>query len=197
MWRIVVFLLLVCTLNVPMLMAADSGGRFMIKGAGLASCQRFVEAIENRDRESLSYGGWIEGYLTAVNQLHDNTFDIAPWQSADYFARVVYNYCQKSPKVSFFKAMSETVQALERQRLTQHSAMIKISNGQTDYLIHQEVLLQVQQRLEQLGLSNEAADGIYDQDLQRQLETYQRKSSLPETGIPDQSTLAKLFYDTD
>jgi len=49
--------------------AADKGDRFAALGAGIASCSRFLEARNSQSKEYFLFGGWIDGYLSAHNQL--------------------------------------------------------------------------------------------------------------------------------
>jgi hypothetical protein len=58
--------------------AADSTNRFALRGVGLADCEHFLKAMKERKENVLVAGGWLEGYITAVNQFTPNTFDIAP-----------------------------------------------------------------------------------------------------------------------
>jgi hypothetical protein len=60
--------------------AADSEGRFMVKGAGTATCAQFLAAKEARNSEWVSVAGSLDGYLTHVNQRESTTFDVAPWR---------------------------------------------------------------------------------------------------------------------
>ena len=84
--------------------AATDNGRFAIEGAGLATCAAFTQARQARNPDDKnaaavnSYArfiGWVEGYLTGVNRYLGDTFDIAPWQSAELYGVIIGEHCEK------------------------------------------------------------------------------------------------------
>jgi hypothetical protein len=63
--------------------AADADGNFVIKGAGTATCATLQKAKAARDERYASIAGWLDGYLSAQNELRGATFDLAPWQQTE------------------------------------------------------------------------------------------------------------------
>lgn len=176
------------------LYAADNRNLFMVKGAGLASCERFIAARSNKHNEYLSYGGWIDGYLSAINQLSKDTYDLAPWQSTDYLARIVENYCNAHPNKTFFEAFAATVQVLHKDRLIEESDLVTIESNGKKFLVREEILIRVQRQLASKDYFSGKANGVYDKQLTDALKKYQRSHKLKVTGLPDQATLITLFY---
>lgn len=174
--------------------SADIENRFMAKGAGLASCDRFLNATELKNNEYYNYGGWIEGFITAFNQLRPETFDVAPWQSADYLIAVVAEYCKKNENASFYQATAYVVKALDSQRLKNHTPLLTIRVGDKSMLIHEEILVSTQKTLFEAGLYDKKSYGTFDKETEIALKKYQQKNLIKQSGLPDHATLVKLFY---
>ena len=49
--------------------AADSNGDFAIRGVGRFSCKELLDALEKKDERLRFFGTWLDGYLSATNQL--------------------------------------------------------------------------------------------------------------------------------
>ena len=47
--------------------AADEQGRYAIHGAGLLKCRVFVEEKSKQSPAYMMIGGWMDGYISAVN----------------------------------------------------------------------------------------------------------------------------------
>ncbi|SFG11281.1 peptidoglycan-binding domain-containing protein [Neptunomonas qingdaonensis] len=174
--------------------SADAENRFMAKGAGLASCDRFLNAAELKNKEYYNYGGWVEGFITAFNQLRPDTFDVAPWQSADYLIAIVTGYCIKNENASFYQATAYVVKALDSQRLKNFTPLLTIRVGNESMLIHQEILVKTQKFLLDSGFYEKNVSGVFNKETEVALKKYQKEKLLKQTGLPDHATLINLFY---
>lgn len=172
---------------------ADTDGRFAVKGAGLASCQDYVEARADKSELVYSLLGWLDGYLTAYNQLSPRTFDVAAWQSADLFARILDSHCEKHPKDRFFTVVRAIVNQIAEHRLQVNSPLVPARNQQQGLLIYRETLRRVQKKLSAHGHYSGEVDGQFGQKTRAALKAYQSEQSLNVSGLPDQATLWKLF----
>ena len=173
--------------------AADDNGQFAIKGLGLANCGRFVEARNSQSREYFQFGGWINGYLSATNRYEKQTFDIAPWQHTGLLAGWLMRFCQDNPEVPFVRAMAIMVNTLGKERLTMRSDLVEAHAEDAAINIYETILQRVQERLSELGRYKGAPSGKFDSQTQSAIRGFQRASGLQPTGLPDQSTLAKLL----
>jgi pimeloyl-ACP methyl ester carboxylesterase len=173
--------------------AADPEGRFMVKGAGTASCAQFLAAQKVRGPEFISFAGWLDGYLTFLNQSEAGTFDVAPWQGTELLLAAVAGDCRRDPKATFHAAAYRVARGLRPGRLPAKSAPVAALVGEQSVVLYEEVIVRIQQRLKQRGLYDGEASGKYDTATAAALRAFQREKQLPETGLPDQVTLAALL----
>ena len=171
--------------------AADADGNFAIKGAGRATCQRYLDERKTRSANYRLFGGWINGYLTAYNQLTDQTFDVAPWEATDTLAAALANFCRQNPEQLFFVGVTRMARALSEARLTENSLMVRTRVGEN--YVYQEILKRAQRKLKELGHYDGPVDGQFGDATRAAFEAYQTEQSLEASGLPDQFTLLKLF----
>ncbi len=174
--------------------AADKAGSFALKGAGLASCTRFVEALQSESREALLFAGWVHGYLTAMNEVNDQTYDLLPWQQPNMVLLSLDQYCRANPELRFFQAVAAMRRSLESQRLTEQSDLIEIPTGGKRVRLYRTTIEKLQIQLAELGHDGVRPTGEFDEVTRAALIEYQRDRNLPATGWPDQNTLKSLFY---
>ena len=177
-------------------LAADENNHFAVRGAGIASCTQFLESREARSEQYFQFGGWMNGFLSAVNRYEDDTYDVVPWQSADSLASALANYCSQNPDQSFHGAMVLMIQTLRPDRLTHRSDMltIEVDGSERPIRLYQASLEQVMARLGQAGYEVGTADSEFDDQDRQALADFQLAEGLPVTGLPDQATLLRLFY---
>ncbi|WP_282607424.1 peptidoglycan-binding domain-containing protein [Pelagibius sp. Alg239-R121] len=190
--NLVLAVFLFAPISVPR--AADDTQNFAVKGAGLANCGAYIEARQQNAPAFYQFGGWINGYLTALNQLTPETYDLAPWQSSDLLAGVILRNCRENPEQRFVKTVAAMVSSLNEQRLLTKSPLVEARVGATRIRIYQEQLRRTQEKLAESGLYAGQPDGLFDQRTEDALRAYQQAGRLAETGLPDQATLLAMFY---
>lgn len=173
--------------------AADSSGNFALRGVGLATCAQFLQASEERQENVLLAGGWLEGYMTAINQLLPETFDIAPWQNTDTILALVKHNCERNRDQRFFAVVTAMVEFLAENRLKEQSDRVMAEAHGQRVAIYTKVLRDVQQELIDKGLLEGNADGQFGAKTQAALEEYQKRENIQVTGLPDQVTLWRLM----
>lgn len=187
--------------------AATSNGRFAIEGAGLATCAAFTEARKARlearvgDESKAQAGldsyarfiGWVEGYLTGVNRYLGDTFDIAPWQSAELYGVIIGDHCEKNPNDRLFEVAQKMVITLTDARLTKPSDMVTVAAKGKGYSIYTEIVRRAQDELKKQGLYRGDINGQYDEATTQSMAFYQAAVGLQDTGLPDPLTLWLLF----
>jgi hypothetical protein len=181
-------LLLACTAH-----AADEAGQFMVKGGGRATCEAFLVAQQARDQEFVSLAGWVDGYLSALNQSEDDTYDIAPWQGTELLLAAISGQCRKDPSQTFHAAAFRITESMRAARLTTRSPLVKATVGDQAVVMYQAVVVRIQQRLALRGLFDAEATGEYDAATIEAMKAFQAERKLPVTGLPDQVTLANLL----
>lgn len=171
----------------------EERSRFAVKGRGLAPCSALTDAYRDETPDRFLFAGWLNGYLTALQQTDPETFDLAPWQSTDFLVRYTLRYCGKNPDQPFFAAAAALATALREHRLTEPSDLILIRAEGRQGRYYQETLRQVEERLNALGLAQVDVDGTFTRESYDALKAFQRQHELEVTGLPDLPTLLKLF----
>lgn len=181
----------------PPARAADPSGQFAIKGAGLQTCANFGKSFDARQHDLGIYLGWFEGYVTALNQMQDDLFDLLPWQDSETTLRMLRLSCSTlSEDTQMMRAANKLIQLLAASRLTEESEPVGFGRGAGKIVVYKEVLRRVHQRLAQLGYAVDAEAETLDERTSLEIERFQRDNALPVTGLPDQATLVALFIRT-
>lgn len=173
---------------------ADADGQFAVKGAGSLTCTELTAVIEKEPQNTFLLAGWMDGYLTAINQLTDGVVDHAPWQSVELLLDVLVNHCAANPDDPVVRATQIVLVAMRATRLTQKVEIETIQVGdQGSFQIDRESLRKAQQQLIALGYLAGGADGRYGPNTGAAIGKFQEASQLPVTNVPDQLTLFRLF----
>ena len=173
--------------------AADTGGQFVVEGVGRSTCEGFITAKSESSDAYWMFLGWLDGYMTGINQYSPETYDITPWQSQSLVAAVFERFCAKNPEANFFTVANRIIVELRDDRLRESSAPVVAKAGERSIGIYRETLRRVQALLKEGGHYKGEADGLFGPNTQRALESYQKQSGLTVTGLPDQVTLFKLL----
>lgn len=173
--------------------AASAKGEFGVKGIGAENCAAFVEASRNKDPGIAEFGGWVQGYITAVNRYRPDTFDVAPWQSPGLLLSLIHAHCQHNPEHRLFEVVHQLQVVLAEDRLTERSEITEVANGKDKIRIYTQVLKRAQQALIDRGLLQGTADGVYGPKTKTAFEELQKQAGLTVTGLPDQETLFELL----
>jgi hypothetical protein len=173
--------------------AADNSGQFAIKGAGLQRCERFLDTWKEGGRDLALYGGWIEGYVTGINQHVGDVFDLAPWQTTETLLGLTKLACEQKPDQQFSLAFNQVVRLLLATPLTSISPVDTVGRRNVGTPIYREIVRRAEQKLADRGYDPGEIDGIFDGVTIEALLAFQRGEGLTETGLPDQPTLTRLL----
>ncbi len=174
-------------------MAADSAGQFAVRGVGRANCEQFLKALNEKSDVRLVFAGWIDGYLTGVNQYSPNTFDVAPWESTEVIGRLLKKNCERNPSQGFFALLNSVALVFKEERLSESSPRIAARNGDKAVAVYKATLEKVQQKLKERGHYSGAVDGAFGPATKTAIEAFQQAEGLKVTGLPDQLTLWRLL----
>ena len=172
---------------------ASKSGKFAVKDAGRATCERYVAA---RSERAALYGlflGWIAGYITAYNSLAEDTLDLAPWQNTELLANLLDNHCKKNPQLSFARAVNTLVNSLKATRLQGGTEKVEAKSGDRSIIVYRAIMRRAQQRLAERGFYEGAIDGLYGEGSRDAFEAFQSGKGIAVTGLPDQETRCRLF----
>ncbi|MEQ9640179.1 MAG: peptidoglycan-binding domain-containing protein [Alphaproteobacteria bacterium] len=176
--------------------AADEQGRFAVKGPGLASCQDFVNHVQDKSQTFYVMGGWLLGFLSAHNLHMEETYDAASWQSGEVLLGLMENYCKQRPDERYAEAAIKLIRLLMPYRLTTESRLIRAENGEHRVAVYEEVMRRAQEALKAQGYYSGVVDGLYGPGSKTALSKFQEANKLPVTGVPDPRTMFAIFRDT-
>ena len=173
--------------------ASDSEGRFAVRNAGMVTCEKFIEEKNKKSPQFNLYMGWIDGYLSAANQFTEKTFDLVPWGNTVLLATLIENHCETNKDQHFYVAVNQLAAAMMKDRIIEHSELIKTEHDGNKTYVYQEVLMRMQKVLKKEKLYRGKPDGKYGQGTRKAIIEFQKSHKLAVTGLPDQLTLYYMF----
>lgn len=177
--------------------AADREGRFSIRGAGLLTCDAFAKERAARSKAYYMIGGWIDGYVTALNQATGDTYDVLSFESTELVAALLDAHCKTHPNDRVFSVINTLVGRLQPRRLEVQSPMVEVRVGERRVVLYQEVLRRSQHALAQRGLYKGPETGTFDDATRKAIAAFQKQTKFEPTGFPDQTTLMRLHADPE
>ena len=176
--------------------ARDKAGAFAVKGVGNETCAALLQAFKDKKPGVEAYINWLEGYLTGLNDVSPQTYDVAPWQSPVILFELTARFCDQNKDARLIAAAKAVEQLIRPFRLAQRSPPVEIKVGDRSIRHYQDTLRRAQELLIKAGLLTGKADGSWGPKTQQAFEAYQERSGLKKTGLPDQETLFKLFFES-
>ena len=174
--------------------AATESGRYAIRGAGLIDCQTYLDEQKKQSSAYLMIGGWIDGYITGVNQHAADTYDATSFESTELFAELIKNHCQKNPEDRLFPVMNSIIAQRWENRVQTESPLIGIRLGDLSVQMYKATLIKIQTRLAGEGYYELPASGSFDAKTISALAEFQKTlDNFEPTGFPDQATVWALF----
>lgn len=169
--------------------AADSTGQFMAEGPGRQTCAAVFDAGAGDGEKTRLTAAWLTGYLSALNQVLPDTFDLTPWQTPATILTYVKRYCDANPQSTMSSASQYLVNFLRPNRLTTATPLVSLGVGTRKVVLYDEVVARARKAL---GVAGFAA-GPSLEDLAATVRAYQTAQGLAVTGILNQQTLARLL----
>lgn len=176
--------------------AADSKGQFGIRGAGLVSCYVFDHEREAHSTVYDVIAGWMDGYITGMNQYAPGTYDAASFQSTELYAALVAEYCKKHPETPVFAVINSLVKQTWKDRLRAPSQKVEVAIGDQKVLLYEAAIRQIQEKLASRGYYGDKISSAYGPAVQQAMMAFQQSIRFKATGFPDQATLWRLFNDS-
>jgi len=181
------------TLAAHQAIAADAAGNFAVRGAGLIDCATFLDEKERKSEAYIMIGGWLDGYLTGVNELVDQTYDITPYQSTELLITIVENHCRTHGTERLFTVLRSIGTQLHDERIDSASELVNINVDGRRVRLYRETIRRMQTKLAQTDLYTGETSGQFDSATLAAIEAYQDRIGYEPSGFPDQATLWKLF----
>ncbi|HET6629004.1 MAG TPA: peptidoglycan-binding domain-containing protein [Woeseiaceae bacterium] len=186
-----------CAGMFPLALAAETeAGKYAVRGAGLIDCQTFLDEQQKQSKAYLMIGGWIDGYITGVNQYANDTYDATSFESTELFAELIENHCRKNPEDRLFPVVNSIIQQRWGSRITEQTPRIGITLGEMHVGMYRETLNRIQARLAEKGFYELPATGEFDAKTITAIASFQKTlDGYKPTGFPDQATLWALFVE--
>ena len=166
---------------------------FVTKGVGAALCKNQTESVQNNDSQRFLFGGFVQGYVTALNESLSSTFDLTPWQTDTTLGRVLFNYCQDNPNQQFVYAVGRVLISFNSEVLQTPSPLQVIPGVKPTMLLREDVIKRMIERLVHLGYGDLKVDAGFTSSVKEALEKFQKNEGLEISGRPTQDTLLILF----
>ncbi|MFK7913132.1 MAG: peptidoglycan-binding domain-containing protein [Pseudomonadales bacterium] len=177
--------------------AADEEGRYSVRGAGLLSCEAFTKERAGATPAYQMIGGWLDGYITALNANRAQTYDITSYESTEILASILDRHCQSHPKQRLFSVVNAVTSQLHAQRISAASPRQRVVIGERSTELYNETVTRLQLALVEQGLLlHDAVSGHFDKPTATAVASYQQQLEFEPTGFPDQATLWILFTAT-
>jgi hypothetical protein len=174
--------------------AATVDGAFAVRGAGVIDCKTFLAEREKRSRAYLMMGGWIDGYLTGINQYAPDTYDATSFESTELFAQIIADHCKTHPYDRLFEVMNSIIRQKWQNRTVERSPFVTVTVGGRSTQLYRTTVVRVQQRLAKKGFLRSQPSGDFDDATVRAIAAFQKTlAGYKPTGFPDQATLFMLF----
>ncbi len=192
--RAAIFMLLLCVVfHASATLAADAHNRFSIRGVGLLTCEIYENERAAKSASYQIFGGWIDGYITGVNQYAPETFDILSFESSELITELLSAHCKAHPQDLIFAVLNSMFIKLQDDRIQQASSYIDVTIDSRSVRLYEDVLRRLQTRLKEDGYYTGEITGTFGENEHAALAAFQASIGLESTGFPDQVTLWKLM----
>ncbi|PHS53710.1 MAG: hypothetical protein COB03_11710 [Alteromonas sp.] len=171
--------------------AANEDGSFAIKGIGSSTCSRYLDLMQAGESEAVfQFGGWMNGYISASNEFHQDTFDLVSFEEPDTLLVYVTKYCRAYPSHRFLFAVKAILKSFSDNRVKQNSKMITFP-GQSKLKLYEETIDWIAGELKSKGFIEHPLPSL--EDIKKALVKFQIEQGIDGKGEPTQQTLIALL----
>ncbi len=179
-------------------LAADASGKYAVRGVGASKCSQLVSAIESKDqnvrRDAVGlYSSWLNGYMSYINRVEKETYDIVPLTDSAHLLAVVLGQCRNNPDALVETIASQVMAVLAKAKIEAESPIVALSVGDQKGNFRRSTLIAMQEKLINLKQFKGKPDGEFGASSQKALVAFQKSEKLKETGFPDTDTLMRLL----
>lgn len=179
------------SLGTMQLQAADSEGNYAIRGLGSMECSSFLQDFEADPASGGDYSEWISGYLSAMNRVSEQTFDVSYIASNLEVAELVGRICLTRPEVRVEAALDGLLELMNSSKVELESDLVRVALSETSVTVRQSVLEEFVGVLVRDGYLETSR--AYDDSVRDAVLVFQEERDLPTTGLPDFNTLVSAF----
>lgn len=176
-------------------MASGDQDRFAIRGAGLLNCANFVEEKQAESPAYLMIGGWIDGYITGLNQYAEDTYDITSYESTELIARLIANHCESNPDDRLFTVVNSLMKRIQDDRIRDPEVPVVVEVGERRTYIYPPTLRRIQRALRERDYYEGPIDGSFGPAVAAGMKKFQEEIGFDPSGYPDQASIWFLLND--
>jgi len=152
------------------------------------ACSEF-SGLDPASEDARGVAAWLTGYMTAHQRLMPDIFDLTPWQTVPVLLSLLRQYCAANGEAKVEEGAQQLVAYLRPGALTEPAKVVAVGSGKNVVLLYVPVVAEVRKKLAEAG----HPAGPSMEDMAEALRSYQAEKNLPQTGVPDQQTLATLM----
>lgn len=178
--------------------AADTAGKFLVRGVGASKCSQLVSAIDSKDTNVrkdavLLYTSWLNGYLSHQNKSDKDTYDSVPLTDSAHLLAVIVGQCRTKQNALVENISGQVIGLLSKAKISSEAPQVVLSVGSEKGNFNKATLIALQEKMLSKGLFKGKADGEFGADSQKALRAFQKTEGLKETGFPDTDTLMRAL----
>lgn len=175
--------------------AADPEGMFAVKGAGVTPCEKYASDYRSGRESVVLHATWLNGYISALNQVLPQTYDIVSWQDINFLMSYVAEVCERDPSLNFYAAAGQMLTNFRPEAIRARELPVTIEQPDAaPVALYPTVVKRIQDRLSALGFYDGESDGEFGESTATALTAFQRSRELDATGSPDTNTVFRLMY---
>lgn len=179
----------------PPASAIDGAGRFAVRGLGTQTCKAVLPALQTDKASDEALATWMMGYISAMNRMASDTFDVSPVLEPVALLQMVASLCQRQPEMQVEAVLIELLKALGPARVHADTPIVTMQEGTANARLRAETLASIQRALTKGGFYAGPANGAADAATVAGLKAFQKSQSLAQTGVADPATLVRILVD--
>ena len=170
--------------------AADTNGRYVVRGVGSATCEVYLAGLKDPAVAPRNLT-WLLGYETATTQAAAQTFDIMPTNGTMDFANVVTLLCRSNPKQTLVDAATQAVLTLQPLRQVTETPLVTFQFQGKSVQLRQGAAQQLAAALAAKKLYKGDTSGQPNADFYKAIKALQEREKLTVTSLPDIDTFIR------
>jgi hypothetical protein len=181
----------------PTAFAADINGASATYGVGGIPCKTILsdKRFSSDQNTKSQMMNWFSGYISAVNTITPDTFDVSPIHSDVDLYNLLFKKCSEYPFLTFQQASQRIINILFSARSSSQSNLLELKNEYGSTFLRSDTLSKIQNNLKVLRLFDGYIDGKVTPAIMISIKKFQADHSLPKTGLPDSSTILKILIE--
>lgn len=178
--------------------AETSTGQYATYAVGAQTCATVLEAYQSSNQANvvLEVSTWLSGYISGVNRLTPETYDITPFMNHSSLAVLTLRLCENNSDRLYESVVNALLGVFGPLRATEESLGIQVGRGVQVTTLRQSSIGPLQEELVSGGfLDAQSVDGVVGPKTLDAVLSWQKANNLAETGTFDPFTVLGLLQD--